>query len=100
SVIKGWQEALQLMPAGSKWQLFVPSELAYGQRGVPRLNIGPNATLVFEVELLSVKAADNQASQTTQTAESTLTPDQIDALKKEIQAAREKEGERERETNQ
>jgi len=100
SVIKGWQEALQLMPAGSKWELFVPSELAYGQRGVPRLNIGPNATLVFEVELLSVKEPDKQAPAATDSAQSTLTPDQIDALKKAIQAAKEKEGERERETNQ
>jgi FKBP-type peptidyl-prolyl cis-trans isomerase len=52
-VIKGWAEALQLMPAGSKWQIFVPSDLAYGERGSGR-NIGPNATLIFEVELLSI----------------------------------------------
>jgi FKBP-type peptidyl-prolyl cis-trans isomerase FklB len=56
-VIKGWTEALQLMPVGSKWQLFVPSELAYGQRGAGA-DIGPNATLVFEVELLSIQAKD------------------------------------------
>jgi hypothetical protein len=55
-VIKGWSEALQLMPAGSKWQLFIPSGLAYGQRGTGR-GIGPNATLVFEVELVSVEDA-------------------------------------------
>jgi FKBP-type peptidyl-prolyl cis-trans isomerase len=55
-VIKGWTEALQLMPVGSKWQLFVPSELAYGDRGAdPRSGIGPAATLVFEVELLSIQ---------------------------------------------
>lgn len=53
-VIKGWTEALQLMPAGSKWQLFIPSELAYGARGAGA-DIGPNATLVFEVELLSIQ---------------------------------------------
>ena len=58
-VIKGWTEALQLMPAGSKWQLFVPSELAYGERGAGG-EIGPNATLVFEVELLSIQRADEK----------------------------------------
>lgn len=54
-VIKGWTEALQLMPVGSKWQLFVPADMAYGERGAGQgSNIGPNATLVFEVELLSI----------------------------------------------
>ena len=53
-VIKGWTEALQLMPVGSKWQLFIPSELAYGDRGAGA-DIGPGATLVFEVELLSIE---------------------------------------------
>jgi FKBP-type peptidyl-prolyl cis-trans isomerase FklB len=53
-VIKGWTEALQLMPVGSKWQLFVPSDLAYGPRAAGP-DITPNSTLVFEVELLSIK---------------------------------------------
>ena len=53
-VIKGWTEALQLMPVGSKWQLFIPSEMAYGQHGAGA-DIGPNATLIFEVELLSIQ---------------------------------------------
>lgn len=53
-VIPGWVEALQLMKAGSKWRLFIPSNLAYGPNGAPGSPIGPNATLVFDVELLKV----------------------------------------------
>ena len=60
-VIKGWTEALQLMPAGSKWQLFIPSDLAYGERGTPDGSIGPNSTLVFDVELLSVEQPKPEA---------------------------------------
>jgi FKBP-type peptidyl-prolyl cis-trans isomerase FklB len=52
-VIAGWIEALQLMPTGSKWQLYVPSDLAYGTRGASEL-IGPNTTLIFDVELISI----------------------------------------------
>ena len=53
-VIPGWVEALQLMKAGSKWRLFIPSQLAYGPNGTPGGPIGPNATLIFDVELLKV----------------------------------------------
>jgi FKBP-type peptidyl-prolyl cis-trans isomerase FklB len=59
-VIKGWVEALQLMKTGSKWQLVIPSELAYGPRGQgPK--IGPNAVLVFDVELLEIVAAPEES---------------------------------------
>ncbi len=59
-VIKGWTEALQLMPVGSKWQLFVPSDMAYGERS-PAPQIGPNSTLIFEVELLSIQPKSAEA---------------------------------------
>lgn len=53
-IIKGWQEALQLMNEGAKWKVFIPPDLAYGARGAGG-RIGPNETLVFEIELLEVK---------------------------------------------
>ena len=52
-IIKGWTEALELMPVGSKWQLFIPADLAYGDRGAGN-DIGPGETLIFEVELVSI----------------------------------------------
>ena len=54
AIIPGWQEALKLMQEGAKWQLFVPPQLAYGTRGAGR-DIGPNATLIFEIELIRVE---------------------------------------------
>ncbi len=54
AVISGWTEALQLMPTGSKWRLFLPPHLAYGNRQVSKI-IGPNSTLIFEVELISFR---------------------------------------------
>jgi FKBP-type peptidyl-prolyl cis-trans isomerase len=76
-VIKGWTEALQLMPTGSKWQLFVPSELAYGPNGAPP-KIGPNAVLTFEIELQDIKApATPSAAAATPSAAGAVTSDII-----------------------
>lgn len=95
-VIKGWAEALQLMPVGSRWQLFVPPELAYGERGAgggggrkagpSRQIIGPNATLIFELELLGIQESGAKPSASSSTVEKNLTPEQIEALKKVIEA--------------
>lgn len=57
NVIKGWTEALQLMPVGSKWKLFIPPQLGYGEHGAGR-QIGPNSALIFEVELLDIVTPD------------------------------------------
>jgi FKBP-type peptidyl-prolyl cis-trans isomerase FklB len=74
-IIKGWTEALLLMPVGSKWQLFIPPDLAYGSRQ-PGPTIGPNSTLVFEVELLSIqpKPAAAPAPATPPTAQPSANP--------------------------
>jgi FKBP-type peptidyl-prolyl cis-trans isomerase FklB len=53
-VIPGWTEALQLMKEGAKWQLFIPPSLAYGEKGAGQV-IGPNSTLIFDVELISIQ---------------------------------------------
>jgi FKBP-type peptidyl-prolyl cis-trans isomerase FkpA/FKBP-type peptidyl-prolyl cis-trans isomerase FklB len=57
-VVPGWQEGLQLMPVGSKYRLWIPGKLGYGEQGTPGGPIGPNATLVFEVELLDIVSGD------------------------------------------
>ncbi|MDT8068739.1 MAG: FKBP-type peptidyl-prolyl cis-trans isomerase [Terriglobia bacterium] len=72
-VIKGWTEALQLMPVGSKWQLFVPASLAYGDRGAGDV-IPPGSTLVFEVELLSIKPKEAPTTGTTEKPGEALKP--------------------------
>jgi FKBP-type peptidyl-prolyl cis-trans isomerase len=59
SVIPGLSQALQLMPVGSKWQLYVPAQLAYGDRAMPAF--GPSSTLLFEVELLAIADRDVHA---------------------------------------
>ncbi|HEY6004524.1 MAG TPA: FKBP-type peptidyl-prolyl cis-trans isomerase [Anaeromyxobacter sp.] len=71
-VIPGWREALKLMPVGSKWQIFIPSELGYGARGGGRRSrIGPNETLVFEVHLLAIKPPIAPAAPDQKTATAT-----------------------------
>jgi FKBP-type peptidyl-prolyl cis-trans isomerase len=69
-VIRGWTEALQLMPVGSKWQLYIPADLAYGERG--QGPIEPNAVLIFDIELLSI--APKTPAATTPAPTTTPTP--------------------------
>ena len=96
--IKGWTEALQLMPGGSRWQLFVPSDLAYGERGAggghggrraggPRPQIvGPNTMLIFEVELLAVQEPGTQPPVSNSRAQKKdQTPEMIETIRKALQ---------------
>ena len=78
-VIKGWTEALQLMPVGSKWQLFIPPDLAYGDRAAGPI-IKPGSTLVFDVELLSIqpKAPEPKPAETPKAAETPKPSDKKD----------------------
>jgi FKBP-type peptidyl-prolyl cis-trans isomerase FklB len=80
-VIAGWSEALQLMKPGSKWQLFIPSDLAYGVNG--QRNIGPNSTLLFDVELISFKTPEPTAAKATSAAPQVVTSDIIRVPSKE-----------------
>ena len=98
-VIKGWAEALQLMPVGSKWQIFVPSDLAYGERGAgghaggkragaPRPQVvGPNQTLVFDLELLGIQDPGAASTSELSAEKSAVTPEMLQQLVKAVQAA-------------
>jgi FKBP-type peptidyl-prolyl cis-trans isomerase len=59
-VLEGWREALLRMPVGSKWELFIPPDLAFGKRGAPSMNVPPNATVQYELELVAVKKDEDE----------------------------------------
>jgi FKBP-type peptidyl-prolyl cis-trans isomerase len=59
-VLEGWREALLRMRVGSKWQLFIPPDLAYGKRGAPSMNVPPNATVIYDLELFAVKDIEGE----------------------------------------
>ncbi len=62
NIVKGWQQALLLMKPGAKWEVVVPPQLAYGTQGAPQGGIGPNETLLFEIELLAVEPSEVAAA--------------------------------------
>ncbi|MEI6068165.1 MAG: FKBP-type peptidyl-prolyl cis-trans isomerase N-terminal domain-containing protein [Methylococcaceae bacterium] len=70
NLVKGWQEAMLLMTEGAKWRLFVPSGLAYGEAGTPDGRLGPNETLIYEVELLGLKASPTAKANATEVSAS------------------------------
>jgi FKBP-type peptidyl-prolyl cis-trans isomerase len=82
-VIPGWTEALQLMKEGDKWQLVVPAKLGYGDRGVPGGKIGPNATLIFDIELISVNPVEEDKASVEEGADSQPTTDEKSASQQE-----------------